>query len=156
MEVAFPHRPLHQQSSIFAVTWLRIDPEWKRPVGLLESPWDTLYRMLSTSSGGAWNRPTRSMMRRMWKFIRRFRREVPGHVRDCGNFSFTDLPSAKSTAYVFPQRSDRQDLSPPTWSIRNDAKICAHPAENFSGSVGLPRRTPTVRISNTPSATPVR
>lgn len=84
-----------------AATWLRNDPEWKGRV-VYWGPMGCCTGCYLILQGALEPADIVPMMRRMWKFIADFEGEIPGATaRDCGNFSFNDLPSAKSTAYVF-------------------------------------------------------
>ena len=84
-----------------AATWLRNDPEWKDRV-VYWGPMGCCTGCYLILQGALEPADIVPMMRRMWKFIADFEGEIPGATaRDCGNFSFNDLPSAKSTAYVF-------------------------------------------------------
>lgn len=84
-----------------AATWLRNDPEWKDRV-VYWGPMGCCTGCYLILQGALEPADIVPMMRRMWKFIADFEGEIPGATaRDCGNFSFNDLSSAKSTAYVF-------------------------------------------------------
>ncbi|MDE7388153.1 MAG: S-ribosylhomocysteine lyase, partial [Muribaculaceae bacterium] len=81
-----------------AATFLRNDPEWADrivywgPMGCCTGSYLLMQGELEPAD-------ILPLMRRMWKFIADFEGEIPGATaRDCGNYTFNDLPAAKDLA----------------------------------------------------------
>lgn len=84
-----------------AATYLRNDPEWKDrivywgPMGCCTGSYLLMQGELSP-------RDILPLMRNMFEFISKFEGEIPGaSARDCGNYTFNDLPAARVTAEKF-------------------------------------------------------
>lgn len=99
-EPAVEPRALHTIEHL-AATWLRNDPEWAPrvvywgPMGCCTG----CYLILQGELEPAHILP---MMERMWRFIADFEGEIPGATaRDCGNYTYNDLPGAKAVAGRF-------------------------------------------------------
>ena len=84
-----------------AATYLRNDPEWSErivywgPMGCCTGSYLLMQGELSPKD-------IIPLMKRMFKFIADFEGEIPGALpRDCGNYTFNDLPAAKAVAARF-------------------------------------------------------
>lgn len=93
-------RALHTIEHL-AATFLRNDPEWKDrviywgPMGCCTGSYLILQGRLEPLD-------ILPLMKRMFAFIAAFEGEIPGATaRDCGNYTFNDLPAAKSIAATY-------------------------------------------------------
>lgn len=87
-----------------AATFLRNDPEWASrvvywgPMGCCTGCYMILQGELTPDDVVA-------LMRRTFEFIANFEGEIPGATpRDCGNYTFNDLPAARALAARFLAR----------------------------------------------------
>jgi len=84
-----------------AATYLRNDPEWMDrvvywgPMGCCTGSYLLLQGNLKPAD-------ILPLMKRMFAFIAAFEGDIPGAApKDCGNYTFNDLPAAKETARRF-------------------------------------------------------
>lgn len=84
-----------------AATYLRNDPEWQSrviywgPMGCCTGSYLILQGELRPAD-------IAELMQRMFAFIADFQGEIPGATaRDCGNYTFNDLPAARALAARF-------------------------------------------------------
>lgn len=99
-EAAADPKALHTIEHL-AATYLRNDPEWESrivywgPMGCCTGSYLIMQGELEPTD-------ILPLMRRMFAFIAGFNGEIPGATaRDCGNYTFNDLPAAKALANRF-------------------------------------------------------
>lgn len=81
-----------------AATWLRNDAEWGSRV-VYWGPMGCCTGNYLLLSGDLQPMDIAPMLRRMFQWIAEFEGDVPGATpRDCGNYSFMDLPEARRQA----------------------------------------------------------
>ena len=100
LEPAVSPQALHTIEHL-AATWLRNNPHWQDrvvywgPMGCCTGSYLILMGRLDPSD-------ISSMMREMFGWIAGFEGDIPGATpRDCGNYTFNDLPEAKKVATRF-------------------------------------------------------
>lgn len=99
-EPALSPEALHAMEHL-AATFLRNHPEWASKV-VYWGPMGCATGNYLILSGHYDSRDILPLMRETFAFIADFEGEVPGATpRDCGNYSFMDLASAKSAARRF-------------------------------------------------------
>jgi S-ribosylhomocysteine lyase len=99
-QAAADPRALHSIEHL-AATFLRNDPEWQDrvvywgPMGCCTGSYLILQGKLQPED-------ILPLMRRMFAFIAAFDGDIPGATpRDCGNYTFNDLPAARALASSF-------------------------------------------------------
>ena len=86
-----------------AATFLRNDEEWKDRV-IYWGPMGCLTGNYLLLRGDYESKDIVELMKRTFRFIAEFEGDVPGATpRDCGNYSFMDLPEAKREAKKYLQ-----------------------------------------------------
>lgn len=81
-----------------AATFLRNDPEWKDRV-IYWGPMGCCTGNYLLLAGDYHSRDILQLMRRTMAFIAGYEGDIPGATpRDCGNYSFMDLPAARVAA----------------------------------------------------------
>lgn len=84
-----------------AATFLRNNPEWKERI-VYWGPMGCCTGSYLLLSGDYSSRDILPLMQRMFTFIADFEGDIPGaSPRDCGNWTFNDLPEARRVASVF-------------------------------------------------------
>lgn len=96
-ESALSPRGLHAMEHLVA-TFLRNHPEWKERV-VYWGPMGCCTGNYLILSGEYTSKDIVPIVKEAMEFVRDFEGEIPGaSPRDCGNWSFMDLPSAKTAA----------------------------------------------------------
>lgn len=96
-EEALTPRALHAMEHL-AATYLRNHPEWKERV-VYWGPMGCCTGNYLIMQGELESADILPLMRETMKFVSEFEGEVPGATpRDCGNYSFMDLPAARLAA----------------------------------------------------------
>lgn len=96
-EAAASPQALHTIEHL-AATYLRNDPEWKDRI-VYWGPMGCCTGSYLIIQGELHPEDILTLMRRMFTFIAEFAGEIPGATpRDCGNYTFNDLPAAKTLA----------------------------------------------------------
>lgn len=99
-EAALSPKALHAMEHL-AATFLRNDPEWRDRV-VYWGPMGCCTGNYLLLQGDLESRDILDLMRRTMEFVAGFEGEVPGATpRDCGNYSFMDLPAARDAARRF-------------------------------------------------------
>lgn len=87
-----------------AATWLRNNPDWSSktvywgPMGCCTGSYLVLMGDYKPAD-------ILAMLKEMFQFIAEFEGEIPGATaKDCGNYTFNDLPAARDTAKTYLQR----------------------------------------------------
>ena len=84
-----------------AATFLRNDPEWMDRI-VYWGPMGCCTGSYLLMQGELTPEDILPLMRKMFTFIAAFEGEIPGATaKDCGNFTFNDLPAARETARRF-------------------------------------------------------
>ncbi len=84
-----------------AATFLRNDPEWRERI-VYWGPMGCCTGSYLLLSGDYTPQDILPLMIRLFAFISSFEGEIPGaSPRDCGNWTFNDLPEARRVAAVF-------------------------------------------------------
>ncbi len=84
-----------------AATFLRNDPEWMDRI-VYWGPMGCCTGSYLLMQGELTPEDILPLMRKMFTFIAGFEGEIPGATaKDCGNFTFNDLPAARETARRF-------------------------------------------------------
>lgn len=84
-----------------AATFLRNHPEWKEKV-VYWGPMGCCTGNYLIMQGDLHPQEILPLMRETFRFISEYEGEIPGATpKDCGNYLFNDLPSAKSSAKTF-------------------------------------------------------
>lgn len=84
-----------------AATFLRNDPEWMDRI-VYWGPMGCCTGSYLLMQGELTPEDILPLMRKMFTFIAAFEGEIPGATaKDCGNFTFKDLPAARETARRF-------------------------------------------------------
>lgn len=84
-----------------AATFLRNDPEWKDKI-VYWGPMGCCTGSYLLMQGALEPAGILPIITKMFEFIADFEGEIPGaSARDCGNFTFNDLPEAKKVAKTF-------------------------------------------------------
>ncbi len=96
-EPAADPKALHAMEHL-AATFLRNDPEWADRV-VYWGPMGCCTGSYLILQGDLGSEDILPLMRRTFEFIANFEGEIPGATaRDCGNYTFNDLPAAKALA----------------------------------------------------------
>ena len=96
-EDALSPRALHAMEHL-AATFLRNDPQWRDRV-VYWGPMGCCTGNYLLLQGDLESRDILDLMRRTMRFIADFEGDVPGATpRDCGNYSYMDLPAAREAA----------------------------------------------------------
>lgn len=99
-EAALSPKALHAMEHL-AATFLRNDPEWRDRV-VYWGPMGCCTGNYLLLQGDLESRDILDLMRRTMEFVAGFEGEVPGATpRDCGNYSFMDLPAARDAGRRF-------------------------------------------------------
>lgn len=99
-EPALSPQSLHAMEHL-AATFLRNHPEWKERV-IYWGPMGCATGNYLILSGKLNSKDILPLMRETFKFISEFEGDVPGATpRDCGNYTFMDLPQARKDAKHF-------------------------------------------------------
>lgn len=99
-EAAVDPRALHTIEHL-AATYLRNDPEWASRV-VYWGPMGCCTGSYLLLQGEVEPEEILPLLRRMFDFIADFEGEIPGATAaDCGNYTFNDLPAARSVAARF-------------------------------------------------------
>lgn len=99
-ETAVDPRALHTIEHL-AATYLRNDPEWASRV-VYWGPMGCCTGSYLLLQGEVEPEEILPLLRRMFDFIADFEGEIPGATAaDCGNYTFNDLPAARSVAARF-------------------------------------------------------
>lgn len=84
-----------------AATYLRNDPEWKNSI-VYWGPMGCCTGNYLIMQGELSSKDIVPLLRDTFKFISDFEGEIPGATaKDCGNYTFNDLPEAKRVAKRF-------------------------------------------------------
>lgn len=84
-----------------AATWLRNDERWKEKV-VYWGPMGCCTGSYLLMQGNLSPRDILPALREMFRFIAGFEGEIPGaSAKDCGNYTFNDLPAARAVAHRF-------------------------------------------------------
>ncbi len=84
-----------------AATFLRNHPQWKDKI-VYWGPMGCLTGNYLLVQGNHTSKDILPLMRETFAFIRDFNGEIPGATpKDCGNYSYMDLPAAKEAAKKF-------------------------------------------------------
>lgn len=84
-----------------AATFLRNDPQWQSRI-VYWGPMGCCTGSYLIVQGNLNPEDILPLMRKMFEFIAGFSGEIPGATpRDCGNYTFNDLPAARSVASRF-------------------------------------------------------
>lgn len=96
-EEALTPRALHAMEHL-AATFLRNHPQWKERV-VYWGPMGCCTGNYLIMQGELESADILPLMRETMKFVSEFEGDVPGATpRDCGNYSFMDLPAAREAA----------------------------------------------------------
>lgn len=96
-EEAMTPRALHAMEHL-AATFLRNHPQWKERV-VYWGPMGCCTGNYLIMQGELESADILPLMRETMKFVSEFEGDVPGATpRDCGNYSFMDLPAAREAA----------------------------------------------------------
>lgn len=96
-EAALDPRALHAMEHL-AATFLRNDPEWRDRV-VYWGPMGCCTGNYLLLSGDYTSAEILPLMRRTMEFVAAYEGEIPGATpRDCGNYSYMDLPAARAAA----------------------------------------------------------
>lgn len=108
-EDALPPRALHAMEHL-AATFLRNDPEWRERV-IYWGPMGCCTGNYLLIQGNLESRDILPLIQETMQFVADFKGEVPGATpRDCGNYSYMNLPEAKKAARKYlEQLSDASD-----------------------------------------------
>lgn len=99
-EAAVSPEALHTIEHL-AATFLRNDPEWMDRI-VYWGPMGCCTGSYLLVQGEPTPEEILPLMKRMFAFIADFEGEIPGATaKDCGNYTFNDLPAAKETARRF-------------------------------------------------------
>ncbi|MDE7160762.1 MAG: S-ribosylhomocysteine lyase, partial [Muribaculaceae bacterium] len=99
-EPALTPRALHAMEHL-AATYLRNSPEWKERV-IYWGPMGCCTGNYLLLSGEYESRDILPLLRETMQFIADYEGEIPGATpRDCGNWSYMDLPAAKAAARAY-------------------------------------------------------
>ena len=89
-----------------AATWLRNNAEWRDRV-VYWGPMGCCTGSYLILQGDLESEDIVPLMREMFRFIASFEGDIPGATaRDCGNYTFNDLPAARTLAARFLQVLD--------------------------------------------------
>lgn len=103
-EPALDPRVLHTIEHL-AATWLRNHPEWG-PRTVYWGPMGCCTGNYFVANGDFEPRDIVPAFREMFRFIAGFDSEIPGATaRDCGNYTFNDLPGARAAARRFLEQT---------------------------------------------------
>lgn len=104
-EPAADPRALHTLEHL-AATWLRNNAEWRDRV-VYWGPMGCCTGSYLILQGNLESEDIVPLMREMFRFIASFEGDIPGATaRDCGNYTFNDLPAARTLAARFLQVLD--------------------------------------------------
>lgn len=108
-EAALDPRALHTMEHL-AATFLRNHPEWKDRI-IYWGPMGCCTGNYLLIQGDLESRDILPLIQKTMQFVADFEGEVPGATpRDCGNYSYMDLPEAKKAARKYlEQLSDASD-----------------------------------------------
>ena len=108
-EAALDPRALHAMEHL-AATFLRNHPEWKDRI-IYWGPMGCCTGNYLLIQGDLESRDILPLIQETMQFVADFEGEVPGATpRDCGNYSYMDLPEAKKAARKYlEQLSDASD-----------------------------------------------
>ncbi len=108
-EAALDPRVLHAMEHL-AATYLRNHPEWKDRI-IYWGPMGCCTGNYLLIQGDLESRDILPLIQETMQFVADFEGEVPGATpRDCGNYSYMDLPEAKKAARKYlEQLSDASD-----------------------------------------------
>lgn len=108
-EAALDPRALHAMEHL-AATFLRNHPEWKDRI-IYWGPMGCCTGNYLLIQGDLESRDILPLIQEAMQFVADFEGEVPGATpRDCGNYSYMDLPGAKKAARKYlEQLSDASD-----------------------------------------------
>jgi S-ribosylhomocysteine lyase len=108
-EAALDPRALHAMEHL-AATFLRNHPEWKNRI-IYWGPMGCCTGNYLLIQGDLESRDILPLIQEAMQFVADFEGEVPGATpRDCGNYSYMDLPEAKKAARKYlEQLSDASD-----------------------------------------------
>lgn len=96
-EPALDPRVLHTLEHL-AATWLRNNPQWRDKI-VYWGPMGCCTGSYLILQGSHEPRNVAALLLEMFRWIAGFEGDVPGATpRDCGNWSFMDLPAAKAVA----------------------------------------------------------
>lgn len=99
-EEALTPRALHAMEHL-AATFLRNHPQWKERV-VYWGPMGCCTGNYLIMQGELESADILPLMRETMKFVSEFEGDVPGATpRDCGNYSFMDLPAAREAAHRY-------------------------------------------------------
>lgn len=99
-EPAADPRALHTIEHL-AATWLRNNAEWRDRV-VYWGPMGCCTGNYLILQGKLESKDIVPLMREMFRFIASFEGDIPGATaRDCGNYTFNDLPAARALAERF-------------------------------------------------------
>lgn len=108
-EAALDPRALHAMEHL-AATFLRNHPEWKDRI-IYWGPMGCCTGNYLLIQGDLESRDILALIQEAMQFVADFEGEVPGATpRDCGNYTYMDLPGAKKAARKYlEQLSDASD-----------------------------------------------
>ncbi|MDE6792714.1 MAG: S-ribosylhomocysteine lyase [Muribaculaceae bacterium] len=99
-EAALTPKALHSMEHL-AATYLRNNPEWKEKI-VYWGPMGCCTGNYLIMQGELEPEDIIPLLRDTFSFIANFEGEIPGATpKDCGNFSFNDLPAAREAANRF-------------------------------------------------------
>ncbi len=110
-EDALDPRALHAMEHL-AATFLRNHPQWKERV-IYWGPMGCCTGNYLLMQGNLESRDILQLIKETMRFVADFEGDVPGaSPRDCGNYSYMDLPAAKKAALkYFGQLSEATDMN---------------------------------------------